>query len=59
VAHGQSPFSSGDARAVPLKSGGQGRNRQQHSMLMRLSFRATSFSASKISGDCENDASAS
>jgi len=31
----------------------------QHSMLMRLSFRATSFSASKISGDCENDASAS
>ena len=31
----------------------------QRSILMPLSFRATSFSASKVSGDCENDISAS
>jgi hypothetical protein len=43
----------------PLKTAASELSDNQRSMLMRLSFRAISFSASKISGDCENDVSAS
>ena len=46
-------------RLPPLRTAASELSDNQRSMLMRLSFRGTGFSASKISGDCENDVSAS